>query len=309
LETLGISATSPSSRITWEEAQRALDGVEPTVALDVARRLIFRAFATARSSGQEDWRRMPVAVLKNRLLDLTDRGFNERDYGSPTFSYFCSQFPDILDVIYPDGKQPHVLLKEEAVLQVADSPVFRIPPAEYVRLRQDLWKAFVDFRSGRAYVWDVQREIAEVGTPDAFRIPIPTLAPAEESGWRADFVSAVGDDLEPDVRQVLDEWRAERLPTDSLPAPLRGPWNGYLRDHVATRITQFLDEHGLPAPEDLLVRPDELDRSLGRPSDTARLRALVQRIIAHMTHDELEALLLPLGAVARAEPGDHPGRR
>lgn len=309
LEALGISTTSPSSRITFEETQQALAELEPTAELDTARRLILRAFATARSSGQADWRRMPVAVLKNRLLDLTDRGFNEKDYGAPTFGYFCTQFPETLEVIILEGKQPQVFLKEGAVPQGENAAAFRIPPAEYQRLRQDLWKAFVDFRSGRTYVWDVRRGIAEPGAPAEFQIPIPTITPAEESNWRADFVSGIGGDLEPDVRSVLEEWHSERLPTSSLPAPLRGPWNGYLRDHIVERINQFFDNNSLAPPNDLLVRPDEVDRSIGRPTDTMRLRSFVQRVIAHMNYAELEALLLPVGALARAEIGEYPGRR
>ncbi len=39
-------------------------------------RLIFAAFAQARDSGREDWRRMTLAVLKNRILGLTDCDFS-----------------------------------------------------------------------------------------------------------------------------------------------------------------------------------------------------------------------------------------
>lgn len=50
--------------------------------LDDARELVLRAFAWARASGRENWRVMTVALLKNRLLDLTEKKFDESRWGA-----------------------------------------------------------------------------------------------------------------------------------------------------------------------------------------------------------------------------------
>ena len=47
---------------------------------------------------------MTIAVLKNRLLDLTAREFTEARYGATSFKDFVSHYPDILqldDSVFP----------------------------------------------------------------------------------------------------------------------------------------------------------------------------------------------------------------
>ena len=63
-----------------------------------SRTLIERAFAKAQESGRADWHKMTVAVLKNRLLDLTERSFRESDYGASTFLEFVRSHDDILEL-------------------------------------------------------------------------------------------------------------------------------------------------------------------------------------------------------------------
>ncbi len=59
---------------------------------------IREAFHQARIRGKQDWRRMAWPVLKNRLLDLTSRTFDERDYGARTGPEFAARFPHLLEV-------------------------------------------------------------------------------------------------------------------------------------------------------------------------------------------------------------------
>lgn len=53
-----------------------------------AQDLVIRAFELARQRGKADWRRMSTAVLKNRILQLTDHTFSERQFGADSFSSF-----------------------------------------------------------------------------------------------------------------------------------------------------------------------------------------------------------------------------
>lgn len=300
LKSAGFDVTSAGSRLSWEDARIALENVEPAGDLDVARRLLLQAFETARSSGRDDWRAMTVAVLKNRLLDLTDGAFTETDYASPTFGYFVSLFPNLLEVEVHEKRQPVVRLRDAALPELTNLPGHQIPPATYTRLRPDLWRAFFDFRSGRTYVWDVDRAIAEPGVPDAAHIVIPTLSPVEEAQWRAEFVDDLADLLTPEEQAVTREWQEKRLGTSALPAQLRGSWNGSLRVHVEKKVRHFFQEKGLEVPSDLLTSPENRPRS-ERVSDTARLRALVQRCVNQMTHDELAALPIPAGVILRVQ--------
>lgn len=305
LKSAGFNITSAGSRLSWADARRALENVKPAGDIDVARRLVLQAFETARSSGRDDWRAMTVAVLKNRLLDLTDGAFKETDYAAPTFGYFVNLFPDLLEVEVQEKRQPLVRLRDTALPELTNLPSHKIPPAAYTRLRQDLWRAFFDFRSGRTYVWDVGRAVAEPGVPDATHVLVPTLSPVEEAQWREEFLANLVDLLAPEEKAAASEWQEKRLGTDALPAQLRGPWNGYLRVHVEEKIRQFFESEGLDVPPDLLTTPEERPRS-DRASDTARLRSFVQRCVNEMTHDELAALPLPAGVVLRVQ--SHPGR-
>ncbi len=74
------------------------------------RELIRAAFAKAQESGRPDWQRMTVAVLKNRILDLTEGTFRESDYdyGASTFQEFARNHGDIL--AFDDTRTPPVAI-------------------------------------------------------------------------------------------------------------------------------------------------------------------------------------------------------
>jgi len=82
--------------------------------------LILAAFAQARTSGREDWRQMTVAVLKNRILSLTNRTFDERRWGAASFREFVDQFDDVVSpdtstrppIVELIGPDPHALLQD-----------------------------------------------------------------------------------------------------------------------------------------------------------------------------------------------------
>ena len=87
---------------------------------------------------------MTVAVLKNRLLDLTDRTFKESDYGSGTFWEFVKGNKDIL-ILDETTTPPVAILKGVSPDDHASAQS---------RIRPDLWRAVLDFSSGDMYFWD-----------------------------------------------------------------------------------------------------------------------------------------------------------
>lgn len=117
--------------------------------LQNAHQSIARAFEQARRSGKPDWWKMAIPVLKNRLLQITDRKFTEADYGARSFREMLRNMSELIQV--HDTPLPgHVTLRSAAT---ADLPAddSKVPQRE---IRPDLWDAMLDFSSGTRYVWD-----------------------------------------------------------------------------------------------------------------------------------------------------------
>lgn len=72
------------------------------------RELLVQVFADAKASGKAEWRSMEIGVLKNRLLQRTERRFREADYDAKNILELVERFPDILHVT--DGRQPSIRL-------------------------------------------------------------------------------------------------------------------------------------------------------------------------------------------------------
>lgn len=60
------------------------------------RELLVRAFADAKAKGKADWQTMELSVLKNRVLQRTERRFRETDYGGKTCGSWYKDFPTFL---------------------------------------------------------------------------------------------------------------------------------------------------------------------------------------------------------------------
>lgn len=101
--------------------------------------LIESAFAAARNTGSPGWRSMTSAVLKNRILDLTNREFDEADWGADSFRAFLGQFNDILRVD-PSKRPMQVTLLEERSASIEGSTLSPVLDLGRERqIRRDLW--------------------------------------------------------------------------------------------------------------------------------------------------------------------------
>ena len=76
-------------------ASAEYSGVYLVRIMQEAQQLIVSAYERARSSGKLDWNKMTMAVLKNRLLDLTQGAFDETTYGATSFTDFVLHNADI----------------------------------------------------------------------------------------------------------------------------------------------------------------------------------------------------------------------
>ena len=61
------------------------------------RKLIVGAFSDAKATGKQNWQVMHLSVLKNRLLQRTQREFQEASYGANTMLEIVNRFPDLLE--------------------------------------------------------------------------------------------------------------------------------------------------------------------------------------------------------------------
>jgi hypothetical protein len=246
---------------------------------------------------------MTIAVLKNRLLNLTDRSFQEKDYGARTIAEFVRRYPDLL-LLDDSSFPPKVRLRTSDTTTTAPADVHRS------RIRPDLWKAIVDYQSGLTYIWDGEaaRPADDLSADEAEQQRVlPTLSVEELDVWRREFLDNVEELIRDDssAMEQARRWIDSRLGTPYLPASLRTPWNQELKRRVIDRLATWFAAQELPAPADLLqARPVGRSQPVG--ADT--LRQLILRCVQVMTENELRQMNLPPSAVLRAYGTAVPGR-
>lgn len=268
--------------------------------LEAARELVLRAYAAAKATGRADWRRMTTAVLKNRLLDLTDRSFDEAEWGATTTREFVEMLAPMLTLDFSTRPTTVVLHSDvdvgDQLLVAAAEPARK--RGEW-RVRQDLWDAVVDCVSGHTYVWDGARAVARSPEDlDESAVPrLPTVTPEELGNWREAFADEVRPSVDPDVQDALDRWRDAPTSSQLLPQRYRNRWYGVLKRHVRGRLETWFADHAVDPPTDWIVTSAPSRTSAG--DDTEHLRSVALRAVRMMTRAELERLDLPVSVVAR----------
>lgn len=274
-------------------------GDVPDPDLEGARELVLRAFAAAKATGRPDWRRMTTAVLKNRLLDLTDRTFDEAEWGATTTREFVEMLAPMLKLDFSTRPTTVELHSDfdvgDQVIVAAAEPARK--RGEW-RIRQDLWDAVVDCVSGHAYVWDGARAFAsapdEVGDGSAV---LPTVTPEELGKWREDFAGEIRDSVDAELQDALAGWSASPTSSQLLPQRYRNRWFGVLKRHVRARLDEWFADHAIDPPVDWIVASAPARPTPG--DDTEHLRSVALRAVRMMTRAELERLDLPASVVAR----------
>ena len=231
---------------------------------------------------------MTIPVLKNRLLQLTDRKFRATDHGARNFREFLRNISDLVDV--SDTTTPgHVTLRSAASI---DLPIdeSKIPIRE---IRADLWDAVLDFSSSDRYIWDTINRRARVALEGENELQLPTLTADEFDRWRTDFITEQHLVDEPVLKQ-LEHWRDTRLPTLALPPAYRGLWNKFLKERVKRRLSEWFASEQLG---DIPVLPS-LQRAPA-DDDLKNLRDFVIRCVQEMSTAELEQLRISPTIVLR----------
>lgn len=252
------------------------------------RELVRQAFAQAQASGRKDWNVMSIAVLKNRLLQISSREFDEQAYGASSMVQLVKSIPETIS-LDETFRPPHVTLLEAMPHEVAPDAL------KAMRVRPDLWDAIFDFSSPGIYVWDGMQAVLQPSSDELAAdgdLRLPTLTREELDAWRATFVSE-----HPELD--LDAWRERSFSTYYLPAELRGQWNRFMKTGAIDRLRRWFHQHEIVPPLDLagsLERP-----SPGSPdrSEVEELRRYVLRCVAVMRPAELRALQIPASVAAR----------
>ncbi len=254
---------------------------------------------------------MTTAVLKNRLLNSTNRKFSERDYGVSSMVDFARLFPEDLEVDTRSAPPVIRLTQPEThPAPVTENSGRTERSVPYKKIRPDLWRAAVDYRSGATYVWDEIAGLARVANIDDSSPAVPTATDTEVAGWRHDFADSVRPELSSGrVIERLDEWLQYGYGTAFLPTELRGRWSEFSREKVEVLLRNFFEDQSLAPPDDLVTayreKPARVLRSAqsGRPINVSRLRELVQRCVAVMTEQELTELRISPAVMLRATAG------
>jgi hypothetical protein len=237
---------------------------------------------------------MSVAVLKNRMLDVSKKQFSEKAYGSDGFIEFLqTHFPTVI-------RLDHSRTPPQAIyLQADQTPPVAAPKGKWARIRPDLWQAVMDVRSGLAYLWDAKEGKARLAREgESTDLQLPTLTAEEFYKWRATFAFQ----LQPDSphSEMVRRWVEKRLPTALLPAPLQGEWNRTLKDNIEKRLRDWFLKVGQDAPSDLIVEPPAPSPPVQVPDAVEELREVVSQCVSVMTAEELSDLRLSPALFLRA---------
>lgn len=264
--------------------------------LDDAEEMVLNAFRLAREADKPDWASMAVPVLKNRLLQLSSGAFREQDFGSPNIWHFVTLFPAFLDCA---GVRPseRVELRNPDLIEAETShAAASLDPVARGRIRDDLWRAVFDYKSGITYVWDEAIGRAREATSrDAEAIRVPTVTEADLRESRAEFVRTQGAVSEHDALR-LGKWISGTGATVALPKFYRQLWNAHLKSHAAERLRTFFIQEGLDVPSDLIA---SVDPPPAKESVVEHARRRAHLYIDAMTGEELSRLSIELSVVAR----------
>lgn len=236
--------------------------------------------------------RITIAVLKNRLLDKTNRTFNESQYGASSIADLIKKFPHLISLDLSQNP-PIVEWKSETVV-----PTVAIDEGK--RVRNDLWRA-VMYLHDKECEWNEETKSISQASPDS-QNKIPKVDRDKLIAWRKAF----SDLQRPSIHdahelQRLDKWSTDlKSVTPNLPKQLQRPWNDYVKKQVAAHIASWFSQNKYD-PSSIWTTDD-----IGsRPGHVNDLRAFIHRCIDAMTESELNDLRLAPGVLLRTTNRKH----
>lgn len=277
--------------------------------------LIRDAFEAARASGHPEPDVMTSAVLKNRLLDMTGREFDERRYGARSFVQLLRLLREVV-AVEGDHAPYHVRLigsgqapaSAETKRERGSSRKQQPREAEWRhrRIREDLWNAVLDYSTQTPWVLDPDTNRARPQRSEDHPeiLQFSTVTATDMERLREEFIQEVAQN-EPTLRATLEDWNRSGGSTLRLPRFLQGRWNQRLKETALARLRESFAKAGVEEPPDLLFSP-QADPPQGSPSFTdavqlSQLRDLLTRCVRVMTLEELRAIELSIDVYRRLD--------
>lgn len=302
------------------------DDSEPTVPtgdsqhadLDEFRALVRAAFEQALNSGKSNWEEMTSAVLKNRLLNLTQGQFTQGRYGSPTFIHLVRKVPDILDIV--NDSPPFTLRIKVPITDqggatgatdglpqpVSEDTFITLTESDWrrARIREDLWDAIIDYGSGNTYVLDSSTGRARPKTSSDLDLPeAPTVSREQVISWRHEFIESLGSPIKDRFADELEAWAEGRGRQSDLPRTARGHWAEFVKRRVANLLLDWFKSLGKSPPADIVQisegRGTSAPEAVSEIVQTRQLREYVIRAVRTMTYEELAQIPLPASILLR----------
>lgn len=264
-----------------------------------ALRLVEAVFDRAAKRGNRQLITMGLPVLKNRLLDATERQFQTKDFGARSIADFASWLaPELSEIstgLYAfRGFARAAEVRSSTSIETAELPQTAFPMISGMRIREDLWRAFIDYTGGSTYVWDVETGVARKGEPSARALLIPTASPAEIGQWRSDFADEHTRGIGQADLVLLQQWQEQGLPSNYLPGSLQRSWNRALSAKVRERIDNFFTGlggiDGAQTNKHLQSTEEAINLARAR-GDGFSVGALMISLASRCEHDEQEVLL------------------
>lgn len=274
-------------------------------------------------------RRAYGASLKPEMRALTSGEFDEKQLGFMTFKRFLLAAADqgLVDV-HPAPNSPDVQVVPKGKPPVAQAERRAVLPASSVpRVREDLWKAFVDWNTAFERFYDRDKDVAhriaatesaydspqlrtlrqeKEAQPDRF-VPISPITFAEQVDWMRQFVAKQSPEVQLGLLPAVDSPRPAR---DFSMTVRRSPqialdWHTEKTERVVERIDAWKAEHGvtvdiyaMPAgPTEHLSR----DRRVSLALDENRLRERIHAAIDAMSVAELLDLPIRLHHIVEVD--------
>ena len=296
----GVVATE-ADWVPAEVVDRILAGYQPRRDPKDLRPVVARVIRERVEHGDEY---ILLPVLKNQLLDLTNRAFHESDYGWPNMKFLPRGFPDLLQLEDTNAHgSARILDNAVAIVAAAASEgetgsVFSAI-ASRLHVRQDLWDAVIDYRSESTYVWDPDsgRAVRSTNPAEDHRRRFPTVTADNVRSWRDECAQDWLVTHPGSARDDVERW--VQIPRQLVPQLLIRQWQALQRNKVVGIVEQFFATESLPLPADAFPSSRVPERYFGSDSQLTP-RQLLHAAAAVMTDRELEALQLPLAIVVRA---------
>lgn len=214
--------------------------------------LVRAAFVQAQQKYGPQTKTMTVAVLNNRLLQITDRRFQPRDFGTKDLKAFVALLgPEFrltgepprlsIELVGPGERAPGKAAAVAVPVPKVEAPPTAVPSTQPAagRIRHDLWLSVVDYTSGHTYVWDASLGHARVADLGDTGPRMPTLTPVELAEWRQTFLDAHKQSIEGAALVNAQRWQEQGLSTSYLPTDLQQPWNRELSLRIRLRLQDF----------------------------------------------------------------------